>query len=50
LRAGFITSAAEHGASIFKIMDVSRHKSMDVMRGYVRSREMFKDYAGAGIL
>jgi integrase len=50
LRAGFITSAAENGASIFKIMDVSRHKSMDTMRGYVRNREMFKDYAGAGIL
>jgi integrase len=50
LRAGFITSAAENGANLLKIMDVSRHKSMDVMRGYVRSREMFKDYAGAGIL
>jgi site-specific recombinase XerD len=50
LRAGFITSAAEAGKNVFKIMDVSRHKSMDTMRGYVRSREMFRDYAGAGIL
>jgi integrase len=50
LRAGFVTSAAMHGANLFKIMDVTRHKSMDVMRGYVRSREMFKDYAGDGIL
>jgi site-specific recombinase XerD len=50
LRAGFVTSAAENGANIFKIADVSRHKSMDVLKGYVRSREMFKDYAGAGIL
>jgi integrase len=50
LRAGFVTSAAENGASIFKIMDVTRHKSVDVLRGYVRNREMFKDYAGDGIL
>jgi hypothetical protein len=50
LRAGFVTSAAMHGANLFKIMDVTRHKSMDVMRGYVRSREMFRDYAGDGIL
>ena len=34
LRAGFLTSAAEHGASIFKMMDVSRHKSVDTLRGY----------------
>ena len=26
LRAGFLTSAAEHGAEIFKMMEVSRHK------------------------
>jgi hypothetical protein len=50
LRAGFVTSAAENGANIFKIMDVTRHKSVDVLKGYVRSREMFKDYAGDGIL
>jgi integrase len=50
LRAGFITSAAENGVNLFKIADVSRHKSMDVMRGYVRSRDLFKDYAGDGTL
>jgi integrase len=30
LRAGFLTSAARRGASVFKMRDVSRHKSMDV--------------------
>jgi integrase len=50
LRAGFVTSAAEDGASVFKIMDVSRHKSMDVMRGYIRNAEAFVGYAGDGIL
>lgn len=29
LRAGFLTSAAARGASVFKMMDVSRHKSVD---------------------
>ena len=50
LRAGFCTSAAERGASIFKMMDVSRHKSVDTLRGYVRRAESFKDHAGAGFL
>jgi site-specific recombinase XerD len=30
LRSGFLTSAARRGASVFKMRDVSRHKSMDV--------------------
>jgi hypothetical protein len=38
------------GASIFKMMDVSRHKSVDVLRGYVRDAEMFRDHAGNGLL
>ena len=50
LRSGFLTSAAANGASIFKMMDVSRHKSVDTLRCYVRDAEMFKDHAGAGLL
>jgi integrase len=50
LRAGFLTSAAGKGASIFKMMDISRHKSVDTLRGYVRDAELFKDHAGAGLL
>jgi site-specific recombinase XerD len=50
LRSGFLTSAAANGASIFKMMDVSRHKSVDTLRGYVRDAELFKDHAGAGLL
>jgi site-specific recombinase XerD len=50
LRAGFLTSAAGNGASIFKMMDVSRHKSVDTLRGYVRDAELFKDHAGTGLL
>ena len=50
LRSGFLTSAAARGASIFKMMDVSRHKSIDTLRGYVRDAEMFRDHAGTGLL
>jgi hypothetical protein len=50
LRAGFVTSAAETGATIFKIAEVSRHKSTDVLAGYVRRVDLFKDHAGAAFL
>jgi site-specific recombinase XerD len=50
LRSGFLTSAAANGASIFKMMDVSRHKSADTLRGYIRDAELFRDHAGAGLL
>jgi len=32
LRSGFLTSAARNRASIFKMADQSRHKSLDVLR------------------
>jgi hypothetical protein len=50
IRSGFLTSAAARGASLFKMMDISRHKSVDVLRGYVRDAEAFRDHAGAGLL
>jgi integrase len=50
LRSGFLTSAAARGASIFKMMDVSRHKSVDTLRGYVRDAEIFRNHAGNGLL
>ena len=50
LRAGFLTSAAEAGANVFKMMEVSRHRSVDTLRGYVRRADLFKDHAGATFL
>ena len=50
LRSGFVTSAAENGANLLKIMDQSRHKSVDVVRGYVRSAKLFHDHAGSDFL
>ena len=50
LRAGFLTSAAKRGASLFKMMATSRHRSTDTLAGYVRDQELFKDHAGVGLL
>jgi hypothetical protein len=47
LRSGFRTSAAKRGASIFKMMDQSRHRSVETLRGYVRDAEIFKERARA---
>jgi hypothetical protein len=43
LRAGWITSAAKRRAPINKIMDVSRHRSVDSVLGYVRDAELYGD-------
>jgi len=50
IAAGFLTSAAKRGASIFKMMDQSRHGSVETLRGYVRDAEIFKEHAGMGLL
>ncbi|API61277.1 integrase (plasmid) [Tardibacter chloracetimidivorans] len=50
LRSGFLTEAARQGASIFKMRDVSRHKSVQVLADYVRDFEMFRDHAGEKFL
>jgi site-specific recombinase XerD len=50
LRAGFITSCAEAGASALRIQEVSRHKSLDVLAGYVRRADLFKDHAALSFL
>lgn len=50
LRSGFLTSAARNRASIFKMADQSRHKSLDVLREYVRNEARFEHHAAAGML
>lgn len=50
LRVGFLAEAARTRASIKKMQEVSRHKSVSVLPEYVRSAEMFDDHAGAGFL
>ena len=50
LRSGFLTSAAEAGASIWKLAEVSRHKSLDTLRGYVRRVDLLNEHAGSALL
>jgi len=50
LRAGFVTSALEHGADMFKVMDVTRHKRVETLRGYDRRAKTFRNHEGDGFL
>lgn len=50
LRAGFLTSAARSGATIFQMQAQSRHKSVQVLSAYVRSAQLFEDHAGKKFL
>ena len=50
LRAGFLTEAARSGASLPKMQEVSRHKKVEVLLGYIRSAELFESHAGNGFL
>jgi site-specific recombinase XerD len=50
LRAGFLTSAAKGGASVFKLMASSRHRAIETLATYVRDSQLFENHAGAGLL
>jgi integrase len=50
LRSGFMTSAALAKASLFKLMEVSRHKDPKTVMVYVRRSSEFEDHAGEGLL
>jgi len=50
LRRGFLTTAAREDKNIFKMAAHSRHKSLEVLRGYVEDEQKFDDHAGEGLL
>ena len=51
LRSGFLTEAARQpGANVFKMREVSRHKSLDILSGYVRNHDAFRDHAAERFL
>ena len=50
LRSGFATSAAANGATLFRLMDQTRHRSVETVRTYVRHAGLFEDHAGEGLL
>ena len=50
LRAGYITTAAERGADLARIMDQSGHRNADTVLGYIRRANAFKGHSGSGFL
>jgi integrase len=50
LRAGFVTSALEADADIFKIMSQTRHKRVETLKVYDRRAKAFRNHAGEGFL
>jgi site-specific recombinase XerD len=45
LRSGFLTSSAESGAAVLKMVEVSRHKSINMLTTYVRRSNLFREPA-----
>jgi site-specific recombinase XerD len=43
LRAGYVTAAVAAGVEERKIANVSRHKDLPVLRGYIRAATAFDD-------
>jgi len=50
LRAGYVTSAVEANAPLMKIVEQTRHKSVDLVRVYSRRIDLFRDHSGAAFL
>ena len=50
LRSGYITTAAERGADLARIMDQSGHRDPRTVVGYIRRANAFKDHSGSGFL
>lgn len=49
LRAGCVTQAAMNGVREFVIMRQTGHKTVATLRRYIRSGEIFRENAGAGL-
>ncbi|MCJ2099664.1 site-specific integrase [Methylobacterium sp. E-046] len=50
LRAGYITTAAERGADLARIMDQSGHRDPRTVVGYIRRANAFKGHSVSGFL
>jgi site-specific recombinase XerD len=50
LRSGFVTSAADFGASLQSIADHALHTRLDTTRGYVQIADAFRDHSGKKFL
>ena len=49
LRAGCVTQAAMNGVREFVIMRQTGHKTVATLRRYIRSGEIFRENAAAGL-
>jgi integrase len=49
LRSGALTSAAMAGAGVFKLRELSRHRSTRSLEGYVKRIDLWKDHALIGV-
>jgi site-specific recombinase XerD len=50
LRAGYITTAADRGADLARIMDQSGHRDPRTVVSYIRRANAFKGHSGSGFL
>jgi integrase len=48
LRSGFITTAADHGATLQAIANHAAHEKIDTTLGYVQVADAFRDHSGRG--
>jgi len=46
LRSEFLTEDAGQGATMFKLQEVSRHKTVPILSKYVRDADRFNNHAG----
>jgi hypothetical protein len=49
MRSGWTSTAAKNSASLWKLKEISRHKSTDVLAGYIREAELFQQHASVGM-
>lgn len=50
LRRGFLSSAARNGAELLKMAAHSRHKSLEVLKGYIEEANRFENHPGGKLL
>jgi hypothetical protein len=50
LSAGLVITAAERNVELTRIMDVTRHRDVRTVTGYVRRANLFKGHAGASFV
>ena len=50
LRSGYISTAADHGASLQSIANHAGHEKVDTTLGYVQVRDAFRDHSGKSFL